>query len=134
MFVWLTNTRQRWKVRFEVWVAFYGLFALAAGFFLLFLAYFSGLRALLIWITAGLWTVYGIGRLAQYFLVYHFIRCPQCGANPTRQQKDGCPMHETVTYSRLEKLEVCPKCGYPGDATSFDAKINSTRDDGEGAK
>jgi hypothetical protein len=114
MYVWLTNTRQLWKVRFEVWLGFYGVFAFSASLLLLFGRFFAGSRAsgfLGIWVTVGLWAIYGIGLFVQDFLVYHCIRCPECGLNPARRKADNRPMNRRVLYGKLAQLEECPRCG-----------------------
>src|SRR5262245_52353834 len=111
-FLWISNSGQRWKVGFEVYVGLFGFIGAAIGLVSLIASFFVGPKAL--WLFGGVWAVYGALRLAQYFIVYHFIRCPRCGFNPTRRQPDGKAMNAAVLWGRLGGLESCPNCGDRG--------------------
>jgi hypothetical protein len=112
-YVWLRRTRQRWKLVLQVWLGIYGFLVVLASLVFLVVAMFAGARAL--WIPGILWAGYGLGRAIDYWVVYHSIRCPQCGVNPTRRKKDGMRMSERSLYSHLARLEGCPACGFRGD-------------------
>ena len=111
-YVWLRNTGQLWKVWFEVGVGLYGMLSLYVCLILLFVSFFVGF--FLMWFAAGLWTLYGVLRMVEIVVLYCLLRCPACGHNPTRRKADGKMMSSHGLYSRLSKLEACPKCGDPG--------------------
>jgi hypothetical protein len=109
---WLENTGQGWKVTFEVWVGLFGFASVLLGLASLLFSAFAGPKVL--WPAGVLWGIYGLLRATQYVIVYHCIRCPRCGFNPTRRAADGRVMHEKTMYARLAKLQSCPQCGDGG--------------------
>ncbi len=111
-FVWITNSGQRWKIAFEVYVGIFGFAAFAIGTLALVVSFFVGPKAL--WLLGVVWAVYVVLRIAQHVVVYHFIRCPRCRFNPTRRQSDGEAMNPAVLWGRLGGFESCPNCGDRG--------------------
>lgn len=112
-FIWLTNSGQCWKVAFEVYVGLLGMAALLIGLFMLLISFFAGPKAF--WLPGGLWALYGLLRIVQHIIVYHCIRCPRRGFNPTRRKTDGRAMHPDILWGRLGGMEACPHCGDRAD-------------------
>jgi hypothetical protein len=46
------------------------------------------------------------------FCYYRFIRCPQCGHNPTRTKEGKRKKNFRASDTQLSKLTHCPKCEY----------------------
>ncbi len=57
-YVWLKNTRQRWKVGFEVWLGLFGAFAVLIGIVFLVVSFFAGVKVL----------VHGVGAAVAFAL------------------------------------------------------------------
>lgn len=52
-----------------------------------------------------------VGFFIWSFCYYHFIRCPQCGHNPTRTKEGKRKKNFRASDAQLSKLTHCPKCG-----------------------
>ena len=59
--------------------------------------------------------------MLQWWLLYHIVKCPRCGHNPTRtKDKKHKKMGTNLVWSRLRKYETCPECGDQGPNTTSD--------------
>lgn len=111
-FRWVKATGQAWKLNFPIYVALWGYFAIPATLlcFVLLPWHRGALRAIPV-----IWTIYIVAYLAGVWVEYS-IRCPRCRFNPLRTKKDGRLIAPKLLNWRLCGLEVCPKCGFAGDA------------------
>ena len=111
--VWIEQTNQMWKVEFEIWVGLFGFLSIAVTFVGVFVRMFVSFP--LWWIVGGMWSTYVVGNLFARFLMYHRIKCPSCGYNPTRRKKDGKPISSKMFNSKVGALRFCPRCGHGTD-------------------
>lgn len=111
-FVWLTRTRQRWKLVVEVWSMLYKVAAILLS--ILSLALLSFFGPTILFVTAGIWFAGFLLFLAGAAAKYLCIRCPRCGHNPTRNPESGAWYSDEELYERLASLEACPACGDRG--------------------
>jgi len=103
-FIWMKNTGQLWKLQFETWLAFYGLFAFVPALFLCFNGRWStGIVILGVWLA---------GKGVEGFLQYYTIRCPSCKHNPAR--RNGRALNSKALQAKLSKMERCEGCGASG--------------------
>ena len=58
---------------------------------------------------------FGFLLVLRYRILYSSIKCPQCGANPTRTT-DNVVIPADDLFPLLYKMEKCHCCGWPGDS------------------
>jgi hypothetical protein len=68
----------------------------------------------LTWYGLGLCVTYPLVGALERWMFFHLIKCPKCGFNATHGKTTERPLDYYTAWSRLEKYNACPHCGYDG--------------------